>query len=127
VTAARRAPAPSLARSTDRTSTCDRCHRPVLWARTWHLDDVRHRPAWIPLDPDRAPDADTTANVAVSRDGHGSLLARVLPDGGVVLATETRGRVHMATCPGNAVQTELDIPTGGAVVIPLRPRRQGGA
>ena len=123
------APAPatarSLARTTDRTGTCRHCGHEVLWARTWHLDDTSHRSKWIPLDPAQAPDTDRGANIAVSRDHHGSLLARVLRVEEYPTATEVRGRVHMATCPGRQGQLDLDATTqaGDGLppnVVPLR-------
>jgi hypothetical protein len=113
----------TLARTTDRTGACQHCNRPVLWARTWHLDDTSHRPKWIPLDPDQADATDHGANIAISRDRHGSLLARVLRSGEAPICDEARGRVHMATCPGRQGQLALDTTTVDQLppnVIPLR-------
>lgn len=119
---------PVLTRTTDRLDQCSRCKGPLVWARTWHLDDPLHVSKWMPVDVFTVEDqGDATANVAVSRDGHGSLLARVLPEGEVPTATEMRARVHMATCPARLPAQlvldlqEEDLPDN---VIPLNRKRQ---
>lgn len=90
---------PTLPRTTDRVDRCSTCKGPLVWARTWHLDDPRHQAKWMPLDVFLPDQDDVAANIAISRDGHGSLLARVLREGELPTATEMRARTHMATCP----------------------------
>lgn len=112
--------AASLARTTDRTGTCAACRQPIVWAWTWHADDPRHKRKHMPLDSLWPDENDPSANVAVSRDGHGTLLARVLRLGEEPMATERRARVHMATCTARHAAPSAPEPV--ADVIPLRPR-----
>lgn len=116
---------PVLTRTTDRLDQCSMCKGPLVWARTWHLDDPRHVARWMPLDVFAVEQDDVTANVAISRDGHGSLLARVLREDEIPMATEMRARTHMATCPARrprqlALELEEVRPDN---VIPFRPRK----
>lgn len=50
---------------------CRDCQADIVWART-------QAGKLMPLDPERRPDGDPAANVAVSRDHLGRVLARVL-------------------------------------------------
>lgn len=76
----------------DALATCDMCARDIAWART---------PAGkaMPIDPGRWPDDDARANLGVSRDHHGRILARVLSAADPLRANEHRGMPHFATCP----------------------------
>lgn len=72
---------------------CRSCQAGIEWAR------IEPSGKAMPVDwKTYAPD-DERANVAVRRDGHGSLHARVLGKGEDILRSEQRTTSHFATCP----------------------------
>jgi hypothetical protein len=71
---------------------CNVCRADISWAIT------RPGNKRMPLDPPRYEGTDERANVAVSRDHHGSLLARVLKNGEQPESYEWRAMPHFATC-----------------------------
>lgn len=70
-------------------STCRSCGAEIAWAIT--------RGTEKPMPLDALPVTD--GNVAVSRDGAGNLMARVLAAGEGARSDEKLGRSHFATCP----------------------------
>jgi len=82
-------------------STCNACGGTVLFGRT---TTANNKP--IPLDPQRHERDDERANVAVSRNHLGSLLARVLKDGEQPERHEWRAMPHFATCPKRAADAD---------------------
>ena len=111
--------------------TCNRCQADIVWALTVIQPGAkgggRKR---MPLDPGRAPDDSTYANVAVSRDHLGSLYARVLskaePD---LREGEHKAVPHFATCPNRPAKPVAPAASAGAApgrltgnVVPFRRR-----
>lgn len=96
--------------------TCLSCGARFLWART---------PAGklMPVELDRRPAGDVTANVAAYRNAAGGAFARVLKDGEVPDGHEWRTISHFAVCPAaeqhrkarkGAVQDVIPFPTARA-------------
>jgi len=75
------------------TSRCTRCGQPIAWGLTL---PARRR---MPIDPQRRPDDDHTANILVSGDPHGSILCRVESRAEPIRDGERRYMPHWATCP----------------------------
>jgi hypothetical protein len=72
--------------------TCQSCGALFLWART---------PAGklMPIEPNRRPADDVTANVVAYRTGPGGTYARVLKTGELPDGNEWRTVAHFAVCP----------------------------
>lgn len=92
---------------------CRDCGADILFART-------EAGKLMPLDPERLDRGDPDANVAVTRDHTGRLLARVLKDGEDPYRHEWRAIPHFATClPLLAQAGRVD------GVVSLARRREG--
>ena len=76
--------------------TCRDCGGSFLWART-------PKGALMPIEAERRPDTDLTANVAAYRTAAGGTFARVLKDGESPDGNEWRTVAHVVVCP-KAVQ-----------------------
>lgn len=98
-------------------SQCRECEGDIVWART-----LPNR-AMMPLNPERRPRNDETANVAVHRDHLGSVYARVLKAGEQLETFEWRAVAHFATCPARAAKRAAA--AEGAVILPFaKPARR---
>jgi hypothetical protein len=75
------------------TRRCRLCGQPI------YLAVIKSSGRRIPIDPVRADDDDTRANVAVEGDHLGSVFARVLSAAEPLRAHERRHHTHFATCP----------------------------
>lgn len=69
-------------------AVCESCSRDILWA-------VTGKGKRMPIDPQPRGDG----NLAVYRDVHGSLRARVLKKGEQLESYERPAMPHWATCP----------------------------
>lgn len=93
------------------TSKCRTCAAPIGWVRT------RHGNA-LPVDPTPDP----AGNVAVHKNVHGVVVARVITHEMPAAGWETVYTPHFATCDPTPA-TLFDPPPAGNVA-PLRPSRR---
>lgn len=75
------------------TRPCEKCKRPIGFALVSNREG--RPPSRMPLDPQPDP----AGNVAVYRDGSGTLVGRVLGKDGRPLGYERLMMPHFATCP----------------------------
>lgn len=99
-------------------SRCRECGGDIVFGRT-------EAGKLMPLDPQRYPDDDETANVAVYRDHTTRLNARVINDDRPLASYEHRAMPHFATCPKRVADASArrgDLRAEGVIPFPKRPR-----
>lgn len=98
---------------------CELCGADIVWAVT---------PAGkrMPLDPARLEEDDARGNVAVRRDHHGTVQARVLSAAEPIRAGEWRAVPHFATCPRYERRAKRGKGPARATSGPSRLRLVGG-